>query len=92
LDQFLFLYYYFKLGYLLLYRECLSLLGKRHAYVQCTETMKPKQLLCNIYTQLYGYKRKKNEGYAGLTVESLADLFRSLPGRFRACWQSDADL
>ena len=28
------------------HRECLALLGKKHAYVQCTETLKPKQLLC----------------------------------------------
>ena len=78
-------------------RECLSLLAKRHAYVQCTETMKPKQLLCSIYSQLYGYKRKKVEGYAGLNVESLADFFKILPGKFflnlkTACYDPRASL
>ncbi|KAG1666572.1 hypothetical protein FOA52_000539 [Chlamydomonas sp. UWO 241] len=53
--------------------------GRRVAYVQVTETLKPKQLLSNIYTQLHGYKRKHSEGYAGLSIDSVADFFKALP-------------
>ncbi|GAX80071.1 hypothetical protein CEUSTIGMA_g7509.t1 [Chlamydomonas eustigma] len=60
-------------------RECLQLLKRRNAYVLCTETLKLKQLLCSIYTQLHGYKRKNAESYAGLNVENMVDFFKELP-------------
>ena len=59
-------------------------MGKQHAYILCTETLKPKQLLCSIYSQLQGgcsgYKRKAEEGYAGLSVDNLDGLFKELGG------------
>lgn len=61
-------------------RDVLSQMGRRVAYVQCTETLKPRQLLGNVWTQLHGYKRKKAEGYAALSVESPADFFKLLAG------------
>lgn len=38
--------------------------------------------LGSIFTQLHGYKRKKSEGFAGLSADNLSDFLRELP---KAC-------
>lgn len=64
------------------HRDCIGALGRRHAYVQCTESMKPKQLLSSIYTQLHGYKRKAGEGYAGLAMDCMVSFIKELPSKW----------
>jgi hypothetical protein len=60
-------------------RDVLQRLRRRHAYVQCAETLRPRQLLQSVLSQLYGHKRKKAEGWAPLAVSGVCDFMLQLP-------------
>lgn len=45
------------------FRDVLKTCGCRHAYVSCTDTLRPAQFLSSILTQLNGTKRKRTSGY-----------------------------
>ncbi len=60
-------------------RECLSRLGRQHAYFALGETTKPKQLFSSVLTQLQGAKRTREGGYVGRSCgDSVAEFATEL--------------
>lgn len=72
-------------------RVLLTVLGVRHAYINCNEASRPRSLLCSVLHQLKGGKRQRDEGYdCGIKCDTIQDFRLQLPGvvgrRRGPCW------
>lgn len=71
-------------------RALLKALRVRHAYVNCTESARPRPLLCSLMHQLKGGKRQRDERYeCDVKCDTVAEFGLALPGavgRRGPCW------
>jgi hypothetical protein len=60
-------------------RGCLAALGRRYAYFEAGDTVKPRQLLSSLLSQLHEKsKRTREMGYASSVCDSIPDFLVQL--------------